>query len=233
MGMENHGRLALLFDLDGTLIDSIELILAGFRHAFTANGLPALPDAEWLAGVGMPLLVQLRGQLGDEEMVTRVQESYRAFQREHHDLLLREYGGVRETISSLASSGHPMAIVTSKGVALAERALGAVGLAPFFPLIIGLESSNEHKPHPEPVLTALGALGATAANAAFIGDSPHDIAAGRAAGVLTIGALWGPFDPLVLERAGADYLIESITALPALVDEIQRARAGDPIRVSG
>jgi pyrophosphatase PpaX len=91
----------------------------------------------------------------------------------------------------------------------AERGLVAAGLMEFFHAIISADEVTRHKPHPEPVEAALEKLGVEARVAVFIGDSPHDIAAGRDAGVATAGVLWGPFPREELSLASADYLLES------------------------
>jgi pyrophosphatase PpaX len=91
--------------------------------------------------------------------------------------------------------------------------------------VIGCDSCSRHKPDPEPVHIALERLGARSADAAFIGDSPHDVAAGNAAGVTTIGVLWGPFPRSVLEDAGADHLVERPEELPPLIRRLRRAGA--------
>jgi pyrophosphatase PpaX len=83
-----------------------------------------------------------------------------------------------------------------------------------------MDSTERHKPEPEPVLFALSALGSTPDNALFLGDSPHDIAAGNAAGVVSVAALWGPFSRKVLEQASPTYLLEHIRELPALVSRL-------------
>ena len=182
-------RLALLFDLDGTLVDSVGLILASFRHACatTLGRVPA--DEEWIPGIGTPLQAQFGPFAESREQLEALVRAYRAFQREHHDRLTREFEGTRETMALLHGRGHPTALVTSKIVELAERALRFTGLRDFIDVVIGADSTARHKPDPEPVRVALERLGSATSEAVFVGDSPHDIAAGNAAGVLTVAAL--------------------------------------------
>jgi len=202
---------AILFDLDGTLIDSIELILASMRYAFDKCQAPAPSDAEWLTGVGTPLRTMFEHYATDVESIDRFIAAYREHQFANHDRLVRCYDDVPMTVAALKARGHPLAVVTSKTDALARRGLEHVGLANYFDTIVGCDSCTRHKPHPEPVLTALNRLGYEPDEALFVGDSVHDIESGNAAGVLTIAALWGPFtrDQLAvaepgryLERAG-------------------------------
>jgi pyrophosphatase PpaX len=216
---------ALLFDLDGTLADSIALLLASFRHTFDAHRKPAPPDVEWIAGIGTPLISQMRGFVPNEEEAQQMILTYREFQRTHHDAMLREFEGVGETLALLKSRGHPMALVTSKSNDLAQRALDWLHLTDHIDVVVGMDSTERHKPDPEPVLHAIAALGSTPGNALFLGDSPHDIAAGNAAGVISVAALWGPFSRRVLEQASPTYLLEHIRELPALVGRLDASRS--------
>ena len=212
--------LAVLFDLDGTLIDSIELILGSMRHAFTAQGAPVPTDEEWLQGVGIPLQTALARYASTEAQLASLTAAYRAHQMEHHDRLVRCYDEVADTLSLLHQRGHPLAVVTSKAAPLARRGLEHSGIARFFEVIVGCDTCSRHKPHPEPVLTALAHLGYEANEAVFVGDSVHDIEAGNAAGVHTIGALWGPFTREQLSVARPDFLLERISGLPGVLSEL-------------
>jgi pyrophosphatase PpaX len=217
--------LALLFDLDGTLADSIALLLASFHHTFRAHGKTVPADEEWIAGIGTPLITQMRHFVPTEEEAQALILTYREFQRTHHDEMLREFEGVGETLELLRTRGHPTALVTSKGNDLAHRALTWLHLTRHIDVVVGMDSTERHKPEPEPVLHALAVLGSTPSNALFLGDSPHDIEAGNAAGVTSVAALWGPFSRTVLERASPTYLLEHIRELPALVDRLDAARS--------
>jgi pyrophosphatase PpaX len=210
-------RPAILFDLDGTLIDSIELILGAARHAFVDFAGRAPTDEEWRAGIGRPLQTVLREYAPDDAEAARLFGRYREYQLEHHDRLVRPYAGIVETVEWLAERGHPMALVTSKADWMAEKALVLVGLDRLIPTIVGCDTCVNHKPHPEPVERALGLLGASHDNALFVGDSPHDVESGRAAGVLTVGVTWGAFTREEMERARADVVIDRVDELRALV----------------
>jgi pyrophosphatase PpaX len=210
-------RSALLFDLDGTLIDSIELILGAARHAFADFDGHRPSDDEWRAGIGRPLHTVLREYAPDDVAADRLFGRYRAYQMEHHDRLVRAYAGVVDTLRALSGKGHPLALVTSKSDWMAAKALAHVGLDTLVPVVVGCDSCVNHKPHPEPVERALALLGAEPANALFVGDSPHDVESGRAAGVTTVGVSWGAFRREELEAAGADIVIDRIEELPPLV----------------
>ena len=208
---------ALLFDLDGTLLDSIELILASARHTFAGRE-RAPSDAEWLAGVGTPLQSQLREYALDEADVEALTQRYRAHQVEHHDRLTRCFDDVPATLATLQELGHPMAVVTSKATAIARRGLAFTGIEHFFPVIVGADETTRHKPDPEPVRLALARLGYAPREALFVGDSTHDVRAGRAAGVTTVAACWGPFARGDLQAAGADHFLDCLADLPALIE---------------
>jgi pyrophosphatase PpaX len=150
--------------------------------------------------------------------------TYREFQRTHHDEMLREFEGVGDTLALLKAQGHPTGLVTSKSNDLAHRALTWLHLTDHIDVVVGMDSTEQHKPEPEPVFHALAALGASPENALFLGDSPHDIAAGNAAGVVSVAALWGPFSRTVLERASPTYFLEHIRELPALVGRLDATR---------
>ena len=207
----------LLFDLDGTLIDSIELILSSKRHAFDGYDGRAPTDEEWRALIGRPLADSFREFVAYEPEVERLIARYREYQLVHHDRLVRPYEGVLEVIREFASNGHPMALVTSKADWLAKRALVHVGLDDAIPVVVGCDSCARHKPHPEPVERALALLRVTARDAMFVGDSPHDIEAGRAAGVYTVGVTWGAFTRDEMSRAGADLVIHEVSELAGAV----------------
>jgi pyrophosphatase PpaX len=208
---------ALLFDLDVTLIDSIELILGSARYAFVGFAGRAPSDEEWRAGIGRPLQTVLREYAPDDAEAQRLFTRYREYQLEHHDRLVSAYAGIVETLRGFAEAGHPMALVTSKSDWMAEKALVHVGLAELVPVIVGCDTCVNHKPHPEPVERALALLGVPPSNALFVGDSPHDVQSGLAAGVTTVGVTWGAFSRHELEEAGADVVIDRIEELPELL----------------
>jgi pyrophosphatase PpaX len=211
---------ALLFDLDGTLIDSIELIMRSMRHAFDGYAASSPTDAEWRALIGRPLVDSFREFVPEESDVERLIGRYREYQLEHHDRLVRPYDGIVTVIQGFAAAGHPMALVTSKADWLAVRALLHVGLDSAIPVVVGCDSCTRHKPHPEPVERALALLRSAPEDAIFVGDSPHDVESGRAAGVRTIGVAWGAASRDELARAGADLVIHEVEQLPAAVRQM-------------
>ena len=197
-----------LFDLDGTLIDSIELILRSYRHTMRAHRGYEPPDDVWMEGLGTPLWVQFRLWSDDESEIKAMVETYREYNLAHHDELVRPYEGVVEQVRKLDAGGKTLGLVTSKMRGGALRGLRVAGLEDAFDVVVGSDDVARPKPHPEPVLTALSLAGRLAADAVFIGDSRHDIECGRAAGVKTAAVLWGPFDREHLEDLDPDYWLE-------------------------
>ncbi|MES2180336.1 MAG: HAD-IA family hydrolase [Gemmatimonadota bacterium] len=204
---------ALLFDLDGTLVDSIGLILSSARYAFDGFAGRAPTDDEWRAGIGRPLQITLREWASDDAEAERLFVRYREFQLEHHDRMLRAYDGIVPALRAFAAAGHPLALVTSKSDWLARKALELIRVSDIFPVLVGCDSCERHKPHPEPVERALALLGVTAEHAVYVGDSPHDIESGRGAGVYTVGVTWGACSRAEMEASGADLVIDSVSDL--------------------
>jgi pyrophosphatase PpaX len=202
-----------LFDLDGTLIDSIDLIFRAYRHTAERHLGVSPPDSLWRAGLGTPLRAQLSAVCEDEELIEAMVLTYREYHFAHHEASVKAYPEVIEVVGALAERGARLGVVTSKLRAGAERGLVATGLMEFFHTIVSADEVSRPKPDPEPVQIALQRLEVEPGDAVFIGDSPHDIAAGRQAGVSTAGVLWGPFAREDLTGASADFLLESPTEI--------------------
>jgi pyrophosphatase PpaX len=216
--------LAVLFDLDGTLIDSIELILNSARHAFRDRTGHRPDDAEWTSLIGMPLEASFRRYATDDGDIAALLARYREYQMEHHDRLVRCYDEVVETVDFIRAAGHPVAIVTSKTTTMTKRGLDVSGLARHFDTIIGCDVCDRHKPDPQPVQIALERLGYSPGEAVFVGDSVYDMLAGNAAGVTTIAALWGPFTREDLAASEPRHYLRQIRDLPRLLAELQTLR---------
>lgn len=202
---------AVLFDLDGTLIDTRELILASFRHALRTVLGRTLPDEVFLAGQGIPLFTQMcRFDAERAEELTRV---YTEFNLREHDRLAREFPGVRQLLADLHGAGALLAVVTSKRRQGAEMGLVRFGIAPYLATAVFMEDTSEHKPSPAPVQEALRRLGCRPAQAVMVGDSPFDMESARAAGVEPVGVAWGSHDPVRLREAGAIVVVDTVAEL--------------------
>ncbi len=211
--------IAILLDLDGTIVDTVPLILDSVRYAF--HGRARRPtEAEWIAGIGKPLRVQLLPYTDGPDDLEAVVARYRVHQREHHDHMTRAYAGAVEAVQALKRRGHPVAVVTGKLGEPAARTLAYVGLASFVDAVVGADSCLRHKPDPEPVLLALERVGRLPTEALFVGDSPVDVQAGNAAGVTSVAALWGACTREALLAASPHHFLEDVAALVPLVERL-------------
>jgi pyrophosphatase PpaX len=202
---------AVLFDLDGTVIDTIDLIRSSFRHATTQVLGQSLPDEVLLQNLGTPLLDQMK--VFSPEKAEELVKVYREHNQAHHDRMVKEYPDVVTVLTGLKKKGYRLAIVTSKSGPLARRGLEVLGLGPYFEVLVSMDDTTEHKPLPAPILAALQKLGCGPDEAVYIGDSPHDLRAGKAAGVLTAAALWGPFPLERLLAEKPDLVLDKMTDL--------------------
>lgn len=214
----------VLFDLDGTLVDTVPFILACVHHAFDGYG-SAPTDAEWSSTIGTPLALQMALHARSPEDVDHLLKRYRTFWAEQHDRMTRCFPGALETVAGLAAAGHRLGVVTAKTSAHAWRTLRHTGLVDHIPVVVGAYSCARCKPYPDPVLLALEQLGGTPERAAMLGDASHDVEAARAAGVCALAAGWGASSAEVLRAAGADQILADIRQLPGVIASIFAAAA--------
>jgi pyrophosphatase PpaX len=221
---------AALFDFDGTLVDTTEMIYEGLRHA-TAEVLKRddIPREQLMAGVGQPLPKQMELLVGEDPeatvLVERLLESYRLHHRQNHDDLIKEFPGVEASLARLHEAGVKTAVVTSKRRESVEMALSAFpGLGNVTDVFVTLEDTTEHKPNAAPLLKGLELLGGIPTReAAYVGDSPHDVAAARAAGVTSVAVSWGAFSEAALRDAAPDHLVPDLDAAVDLLLELRAA----------
>jgi len=206
----------VLFDLDGTVVDTVMLIRESHRHAVRTVLGVEMSDAELTANVGRPLIEQMRAF--SEEHADALLAEQRAWNHDHTAELIAAYDGMDQLLGRLRLAGCRIGIVTSKSrptVALAFDALPQI--ARHLDDVVGLEDSATHKPGPEPVLVALANLGGLPEDACYVGDAPFDITAGNAAGVTTIGVTWGFFTRAALEAEHPDVMVDDIPSLEAVL----------------
>jgi pyrophosphatase PpaX len=134
--------------------------------------------------------------------------TYREYNLKHHDRMVSVYPGVLEAIREIKAAGIQTGLVTSKNRQGALKGLTLVGLEALMDVLVCADEVTNPKPHPEPVEKALALLGADPAGTVYVGDSIHDMLSGRAAGVKTAAALWGPFGRSHLEGASPDFWLE-------------------------
>jgi len=210
----------VLFDLDGTLIDSIPLILSSLRHAIKTVLGQELVDDELLRNVGTPLVRQMQ-EFSPEHSVELL-VAYREHNAIHHDAAVRAYPGVAETLMHLKGMGYPIGIATSKAGEGARRGLSVAGLESFIDTLVSCDDTDSHKPDPAPLKLAAERLGVPITTCVYVGDSEFDIMAAKACKAISVAALWGPFPEAVVVRPGPSYALASISDLPGLLDRLNR-----------
>jgi pyrophosphatase PpaX len=204
----------VLFDLDGTVIDSGAIILASMRHAAETVVGGSWADHELMKTVGGPGL--------EAQMVAldpgRVDELVRVY-REHNEPLhatLECCAGMDDALATLRDRGHRLGIVTAKRRVTVDLAFARLPIEQLFETVVGGDETEHHKPHPEPLLLALERLGASPADAAYVGDSPFDMQAAKAAGLYAIGVSWGRIHTAD-KLADADVIVDDPEELLDLV----------------
>lgn len=204
----------VLFDLDGTVIDSGAIILASMRHAAETVVGGEWSDRQLLQAVGGPGL--------EAQMValdpTKVDELVRVY-REHNEPLhdtLECCAGMEGVLATLADTGHRLGIVTAKRRRTVDLAFARLPIEHLFEVVVGGDESERQKPHPDPLLLALERIGAEPEDAAYVGDSPFDMQAAKAAGVFAIGVSWGRIHDAE-KLADADVVIHEAEELLDLV----------------
>ena len=204
----------LLFDADGTLIDTYDIILASMDR--TVNGLYGgnATVEELMHGVGTPLFEQMLTLAGgDEQKANRMVDDYRAHNDSIHDEGIKSFPDTKDALSRFKQAGYRMGVITSKRHEMAVRGLEVTGILDFFEFVIGSDDWPEHKPEPGPILHGCDLLGTAPERCMYIGDSPYDIQAGNAAGCETVAALWGMFPKDALEAEHPDMECDSLSEL--------------------
>ena len=194
---------AVLFDLDGTLLDSAELIMTAFEDTVRANLHHTIDRAEIQGMWSRPIRERFHALAPDrDEMLA---QDYLRRYLGLHERYARLFPGVPEVLEALRRRGYAMGIVTSKRRATTDAAVRGFALDRWCTVIVTDEDVARHKPDPEPVLAAASRLGIPASRALMVGDSPLDVAAGHRAGAGTAAALWGTVEASPLLAEGPDY----------------------------
>ena len=206
---------ALLFDFDGTLLNTNDLILDTFMHVLDERLPGQFQREDCLRFIG-PSLKETFDEItpGEtEEMIAK----YQQWNLAHHDELAKGYEGVVETLTQLKDMGIKIAIVSTKRRFSLERGIQLLGIEHLIEFYIGLDDVKNEKPDPEPVLLALEKLGVEKEEAMMIGDNYHDILAGKNAGVKTAGVSWSIKGEEYLQTFKPDYMLKHMQDLISIV----------------
>ena len=202
----------IVFDLDGTLIDSYEAITESLNHAMARAGIPPLPEERVKEMVGMGLETLVERAMG----ASRVEEGVRSFRTRYDEICearTRLLPEVAETLAALRERGYLMAVATNKPAHFASRLLAALGVDRSFGVVLGPDLVENKKPHPEMVDRAMEALGLDRASTLYVGDMEVDIQAARAAGVIVVVLPTGSRSAEALASHGPDLLIRAFSDL--------------------
>ena len=198
----------VLFDFDGTVIDSGAIILASMRHATKTVLGRDIPDDELGRAVGGSGLVE-QMRLIDPARVDELVACY----REHNEPLhseLAECAGMSDVLTTLKAEGRRLGVVTAKRQETVRLAFSYLPLERFFDVVVGSEDTERHKPDPAPLEHALDLLRAGRDDAVYVGDSPFDVRAAKAAGMHSVAVTWGGIHPRDrLEAEGPDEVVDT------------------------
>ena len=201
----------ILFDLDGTLLDTNELIMQSFEQLLGKHYPGQYTRTEILPFLG-PTLAETFTKMDPSKMEGMIQE-YREWNMINHDRLVSEFDGVTEVLTQLANNGIRMAIVSTKRNDMVQKGLDLIGISHLFETVIGLDDVQNPKPDPEPLLLAIERLHASKEEVLMVGDNFHDIEGGKNAGVRTAAVSWSLKGPEFLSTFNPDYMLTRISDL--------------------
>jgi pyrophosphatase PpaX len=206
----------VLFDLDGTIVDSGWMILASFRHATRSVLGREIPDEVLMASVGRGHLVEQMCEF-DADKAEELAHAYREFYAPLHSEL-RAFPGMIELLRELDGEGRHLGVVSAKRGDIVQLAFDALGFGDVMDVVVGSDEAPRGKPHPDQILVALERLGANPDDTAYVGDAPFDVAAAKAAGVHAVGVTWGGIHTRErMEAEGPDAVVDTAEELRAVL----------------
>ena len=201
----------VLFDLDGTVADSIDLIIASYTHALATVSGDSCPREEMLGWIGRTFEATLAKR--DPDRAEELIAAYRAYNEAHIAQAVTAYPGVRDLLADLREAGVVTGVVTAKRRAVAQMTLAAAGLSDVIDLVGGQEDSLTHKPEPGPLLAASASLGVDVTTACYVGDAVTDLQAAQAAGMAAVAVTWGAGVEADLAACGPDAVCRDVGTL--------------------
>ncbi|WP_022793865.1 pyrophosphatase PpaX [Marinococcus halotolerans] len=209
----------LLFDLDGTLIDTNDLIISSYEHVLTYYAPDQYSRDDIISWIGVPLADNFSSISSNPSQVEQMIDTYQSHNLANHETLVREYDGVYDTIKALYERGFSLGIVTTKRKEAAVKGASMLGLLPFFSTFVTVDDVENPKPHPEPLQIAMTQLNARPEETIMIGDSQFDIMAGKNAGVRTAGVEWTIKGASFLKNYEPDWMLTRMSDLLDIVGE--------------
>lgn len=213
----------ILFDFDGTLADTTDLILAAFDHTFQQCLHRRFAREDIVQTFGLTLAEAMALFADDESMILNMRSVYRDFNLKHHDEMIKPISGVADALAAIQKRDIKMAVVTSKKQPMAKRGLKCCGLEAFISAVVGCDDTVNNKPHPEPMLKAAEILGIAPENCICVGDSPFDLQSGRRAGALTAAVAYTSFNiDDVLKKGKPDFILDNMLDLLPIIDKLNK-----------
>ncbi|MDT0213153.1 HAD-IA family hydrolase [Rothia sp. ARF10] len=216
----------IFFDLDGTLANTIPLIVASYQHAFREVRGEEIDEPRARAWIGRPLLAALLEE--DPERGHDLDRTYREWNLANTERLIQRYAGIPEMLQALTSAGARVHVVTSKRRETARLALAGVGIDHLIDVVGALEDTTRHKPDAEPLLAASRVVGIDPSTAVYVGDATVDILAARAAGMPGVAVTWGAGERAALEATSPEAVFDDVAALTAYLLGETGVTAGAP-----
>lgn len=208
---------AVLFDLDGTLLDTNELIYKSFDYTFKEGLNLNISKDKITSFYGQPLEDAFKNYSDKNEEINKLIRMYREYNENIHDNMCYAFDEVLELLTELKNKDIKIGIVTSKRSSLAKRGMKIAGILKYMDVIVTPECTENHKPSKDPAIYALGKLGVKPNEAIMVGDSHFDLICGRDAGCITCGVKYTSLDIKRLEEVNPDYFVDSPKGILELV----------------
>ncbi len=210
----------VLFDLDGTIINTNPLIIASFKHTLENYYPGKYTEEDIISFIGEPLETSF--QRVDEKRAQEMVEMYRKHNAEMHDELVEQYDNIETTLQELTDKGIKCGIVSTKTRVMVLRGLKLMKLDHFFDVVVTIDDVQFPKPNPEPLQLAMKALHAEPSQTMMVGDSISDIQAAQNAGVVSVGVSWSIKGRAALESAEPDYIIDDMGELLDIIHKQEK-----------
>jgi 2-phosphoglycolate phosphatase len=210
---------AVIYDHDGTLVDSLPMVVAATNRVLVANGFAEEPPAAVIAGMVLATAPRMghHARTTDPQMQSRMAAEFYAAARELGPLHARAYDGIHDVVSAFAARGIKQAVVSNNEGAVVRIIMRHLGLAPHFAALYGEDDVAAPKPDPRGIIQTAATLGVELSDCVFVGDSENDSDAARAAGVRSIGVTWGIHPRSRMEHLGFSALIDRPEQLRSLI----------------